>query len=168
MEKEKLLENLYLVLNEEYKLYRYIYKVSNTKKKVIIDGKIKELEEISKVESQFVVKVKKLETYREKIVETLIKKLGINADKINIQNILDFLDDSEMKLKLRKLRDDTINVINELKNINEINSKLIKNSLDYVDFSINILSSTEETNNNYGNKGSINTAKKRIYFDKKL
>jgi len=40
-------------------------------------------------------------------------------------------------------------IIEEIKNINEVNSRLIKNSIDFIDFSINILTSANLGGNNY-------------------
>ncbi|MEN8906326.1 MAG: flagellar protein FlgN [Clostridiales bacterium] len=167
MELQKKLENLYLILNEEFKLYKYICNISDQKTQIIVKGKIKELEDIMKLEKDFVVKIEKLEELRERLVQIIAKKIEINADKINITTILKSLKDTEIKLKLKNIQNKTIEVIQKLKNINEINSKLIKNSIDYVDFSINILSNDDEGNNNYGNTGSINKPKKRVYFDRR-
>jgi hypothetical protein len=59
-------------------------------------------------------------------------------------------------------------ILSDLKEINSLNSKLIKNSLDYIDFSINILGSLGPSGNNYENSGEAITSKGRNLFDIKL
>ena len=61
-----------------------------------------------------------------------------------------------------------VQVIEDLNNINKLNSKLINNSLDYISFSINLYSDIDTGTNNYGNRGDINESQKRRFLDIKL
>jgi flagellar biosynthesis/type III secretory pathway chaperone len=167
MELDKMLENLFQILNEEYKLYRYIYKISEDKTQIIVKGKVPELEEIMKTEKAFVLRIGKLEELREKLVLGIAKNLEINADKINVSIILKNVKENDTSIKIKNLQEKIVHIFEKLKNTNEVNAKLIKNSLDFVDFSINILSNIDDGSNNYGNSGNINQSKKRTYFDRR-
>jgi len=46
--------------------------------------------------------------------------------------------DEKQAEKLREYKKHMTSIIEEIKNINEVNSRLIKNSIDFIDFSINI------------------------------
>lgn len=166
MDNVQLIENLTRVLAEELKLYKSILDISKRKTRVIIDGNIDELNKIVKGEHSFVLKVGKLEDLRGKLVFALSKKLGISFDNINVSEIIKRIDENEAK-KIEKYKEFILKVVNELKDVNEINGKLIKNSLEFIDFSINLVSNIDDGSNNYCNTGNAAGAKKRTYFDAK-
>jgi len=64
--------------------------------------------------------------------------------------------DEKQAEKLREYKKHMTSIIEEIKNINEVNSRLIKNSIDFIDFSINILTSANLGGNNYSKEGQIN------------
>jgi flagellar biosynthesis/type III secretory pathway chaperone len=165
---KELSENLFKVMEEELKLHKYILEVSNLKTKVIVDGDIRKLEEIMKIEQAFVLKMGKLENLRERIAVGLARDIGISMDKLNIVELLQRVKQEDVAVKIKNCRDEMLKIVNELKNANEVNSKLIENSLEYIDFSINMLSSVDDGTNNYGNTGTVQDKTKRNYFDIKF
>ena len=70
MEYEKL-NALFDVLGEETRVYEKILQLSKEKKDIVIEGKVSELEEITKNEQTLVVKLGKLEILRESCVEEI-------------------------------------------------------------------------------------------------
>ncbi|AUG56248.1 MAG TPA: flagellar protein FlgN [Ruminiclostridium sp.] len=166
MEYEKL-NALFNVLNEETRIYEEILKLSREKKDIVIEGKVAELEKITKIEQSLVVNLGKLETLREKCVEEIADQLNIKPSELTITELSKHLNEENSK-KLIECKTKLENILKELKEINQLNSKLIKNSLDYIDFSLNILSAASETNNNYNNDGEVSGGSKRTFMDIKL
>jgi len=73
--------------------------------------------------------------------------------------------------ELEKYREDMKKILDEIKKINELNARLIKNSLDYIDFSINLLADTGLNNDSgsYNSSGETgNNVSKRNFIDAKL
>jgi flagellar biosynthesis/type III secretory pathway chaperone len=70
--------------------------------------------------------------------------------------------------KLEKFKENIIAIVNELKEINEINSDLIKNSLEYINFSINLITSANGHRTKYNNDGKEGNVERRSLFDVKL
>ncbi|MDQ2085106.1 flagellar protein FlgN [Herbivorax sp. ANBcel31] len=166
MEYEKL-NSLIDVLNEESRIYENILQISKDKTDVIIGGKVSELDEMTKLEQSFVIKIGKLEILRENCIEEISNQLNIKSSELTVSELSEHLNEENSK-KLIDYKEKIGNILTELKDINDLNSRLIKNSIDYIDFSLNILSSATESNNNYGDNGEVNEEKKKTYMDLKL
>ncbi len=162
-----LLKKLTDILNKENDIYDTFLKLSNNKTDLIVSGNVSELENIVKVEQSLIIKIAKLEDQREKIVESLSTVLGKNPEEITISELTSRLGQKEAT-ELKECQEKILNSINSLKVNNELNSKLIKNSLEYIDFSINMMTSVGTVTNSYGSSGNADEVKKRNLFDVKL
>ena len=165
--KSDLTRQLTEVLDQENDIYDTLSKISNNKTNLIVGGKVNELESIVKIEQSLIIKISKLENEREKIVEKLCSLLDKKPEEITISGLASQLGKSESD-KLKACQEKMVNNITKLKNTNELNSKLIKNSLEYIDFSINMMTSIDIASNNYGSSGNSGDSKKRNLFDVKL
>lgn len=155
------------ILGRETGIYEELLKISKDKTELIVKGKVDELDEITKLEQNYIADIGKLEYLREKTVKALTETLGVNHSDITISELIKHLNKDNAK-ELEECKKNLIDIIEEIKSVNELNSKLIQNSIDYINFSINILSSVPETNNNYGNTGDTKEGVQRNYFDVKL
>lgn len=155
------------ILDQEARLYDSILRLSKNKTNIIVEGKVAELEGMVKIEQSLILQMGKLESEREGIIESIAMNLSLEPSEITISELTNCLQkDQADKLKLCQQK--MTEILNQLKNTNEINSKLIKNSLDYIDFSINIISAVDTGSNNYSNSGHVSNSKKRSFFDVKL
>lgn len=155
------------ILKREIEIYGKLLKISKDKTEIIAKEKVTELENITKLEQTFVSDIGKLETQRDEIVRNLSNDIGINASDVTISSLIKHLD-LEKAQKLEFCKNKLLEIINEIKTVNDLNSKLIQNSIDYINFSLNVLSSVPEVNNNYSNTGNTNEGSQKTYFDVKL
>lgn len=163
-----LVEKLIEVLNKETDIYDDILKLSKNKTNVVVEGKVTELENIVKLEQTLVLKMGQLEGIREELIGKISAQLAIEPSKITLSELAKLLKADEAE-GLKKVHTRLSGMLNELKTTNQLNTKLIKNSLDYIDFSLNLMTSTNVlTANNYSNSGTVGTAGKRSLFDVKL
>ncbi|HHW49619.1 MAG TPA: flagellar protein FlgN [Clostridiaceae bacterium] len=162
-----LIDKLIDILEQENEIYTDILNMSKNKTDIIVKGKISELENIVKLEQSYIARIGKLENEREEIVEKIARQLVLDKDDINISGIIKKLD-QENAARLKTCRESIMLTLKELKSVNELNSNLTKNSLEYIDFSINLLASIDSTANNYSNSGRVNDPKKRSFLDMKL
>lgn len=155
------------VLNQQIKIYEDLLNVSKNKTNVIVEGKVNELDNITKIEQTFVLKLGALEDELEKITDIIVKDFDIKEKEIKMSTILKYVK-TDIKEKLEKQRDKIYELIGELDGANKLNAKLISNSLEYIEFSVNLFSNVNsESNGSYGVDGSINRGKSS-FFDKKL
>ncbi|MCX7841763.1 MAG: flagellar protein FlgN [Clostridia bacterium] len=163
----QMIAELINVLDQENKVYDDILKISKNKTGIIVEGKVAELENIVKLEQALVLQMAKLEGRRESLVDKLSKELKLEPSALSLSELQKHIDSDQAK-KLKAVQETMSKTINELKSSNDLNSRLIKNSLDYINFSINILSDAGAGCNNYGNNGQVGDGKKRSFFDVKL
>jgi len=162
-----LIDGLISILNKETAMYVGILKLSKNKTDVIVRGKVTELESITSLEQKMILQLGKLEEEREKLVDAIAAEFDMKASDITLTGLEKLLP-KEQAGKLKVCRNKLPTVVKDLGEANGLNSKLIRNSLDYIDFSINILTGAGAINNNYGYSGRSSDSKKRNFFDMKL
>jgi flagellar biosynthesis/type III secretory pathway chaperone len=119
------------------------------------------------LEQSLVIQIGRLEGKREELVAKLYEQLKINQQNLSLSELINNLNDAEAAEMLKVCQQELTKTIRELKNKNELNAKLIKNSLEYIDFSINLFASIHAEDNNYGSTGTVGDTKKRTFFDVK-
>lgn len=157
------------ILTKEHGYYKDLFELSKSKKTIIVEGKVAELDKMVKLEQNMIFNIGQLERKREEEVSKLCQVLGINSTEITITDLAKVLQ-PELKNKLEDIQDKLKQIFSELKTVNDINGQLIEQSLEYIDYSINLVSgSGMETGSLYEdigkNKGK--QSKKNI-FDTKV
>ncbi|MDF2521326.1 MAG: FlgN protein [Clostridia bacterium] len=160
-------EKIIDILNKENGHYKDLLELSNKKKNTVIEGKVSELDKIVKFEQNLIFDLGQLEKLREQELQKLCEMLGVNG-KTNVSEIIKHLPEP-LAQKLLELQKSLGNTISELQNVNNINGQLIQQSLDYIEYSVNMITSTGPTNSVYSDlkgtgKGMDN--KKRLFDTK--
>ncbi len=162
-----LIDKLIMALEKDCEIYTEILRLGEEKKQIIIDGDIDQLEKMTKREHALIASLMKLEEIRDKIVTELMKQTGLSSVNV-LDDIIDIVDDSS-KVKLEGTKRKLSNLMKDVKDVNETNGSLIKQSLDMIEFNVNLISSIGETETNYGGKANINYDKNgRSAFDAKV
>jgi hypothetical protein len=161
------MEQLIIVLKNEEEIFRDYIELAKKKKEIIIAGHVKELDSITKVEQEMIIKMGKIDHIRTSIIGNLLLELGIKSVK-NISELVKYLPE-EVGIKVTELRNRLEENIKEIKEINELNSSLIKQSLEYIDFNMNLMMSLESKGSTYGVKADEKDMKLRSnIFDVKI
>jgi len=161
---EKIIE----ILNKEYAYYKDLLELSNKKKTIVVEGKVSELDKIVRFEQNLIFDLGQLEKLREQELQRLNQMLGVDG-KSNVSEIIKHIP-QKLADEFTKLQKDMGNTISELQNVNNINGQLIQQSLDYIEYSVNMVTSTGPSNSVYSDfKGTDKSldSKKRI-FDTKV
>lgn len=144
----KSVEQLMIALTKEHEMYQEVLEIARKKRNVIVEGKIKELDGITGKEQAMILSIGKLENIRESILKNIVKEL--NVDNIqNISGLAKYLDE-ETKNEILAIRDKLAETLKMVKEENDLNSKLIEQSLEYIEFNKNILTTLENRGSTYG------------------
>ncbi len=163
----KSIEQLLTVLDKEYEIYLKFLNIAKEKRQIIIKGKIKELEEITKKEQAMILSLGKLENIREAIVRNIISELNIENVK-NMTELAQYLDDKN-KGNVLNAREKLSKLLEDVKRENDLNNKLIKQSLEYIEFNKNLLFSIDNKGSIYGARANEREIKtKTNLFDAKV
>ncbi len=162
-----LFDRLIEIMDKEKFIYEGILELSKNKTDLIVEGKVSELEGVTKLEQSMIVKLGKLEEERVELISKLAQQNQAVAPDVTLDTLIKIAPEAKAK-KLTECGRGLENVIKNLSEANSLNSKLIKSSLDYIDFSINVLTNAASADNTYGSEGLSKDAKKRNFFDMKL
>ncbi|WHH61521.1 flagellar protein FlgN [Petroclostridium sp. X23] len=165
---EDMIKELFDILEQQERVYGKILKLSKDKTELVVSGKVTELENVVKLEQALVMQVGRLEQLRGTIAEHLAEKLNLGKQDITISTLMGYMDEVQQK-KLKSFEQRMLEILEELKDTNQLNAKLIKQSLEYIEFSMNVIAGTSAAGNNYEGKGTARETKGgKNLFDIKL
>lgn len=160
-------DSLLRLLKNEHEIYADILEFSKAKKQTIIDGDIKELDKMTKQEQVMVKTIIELEKTRARIVDDISISLGISKVK-NITELMDYFD-AEQKIQFKAVKDELSTIVEELSYQNEQNGKLIGQSLEIIDFNLNLIESVHNQHAGYGSDADEKDVKRKSnLFDVKV
>ena len=152
-----LMEELMVTLDEEEKIYRQLIPIEQDKTRAIIANDLKTLQDITVAEHELVDRTSALEGKRERIVVDIATVLGKNPKTINLNEIVGMLKNQpEDQKKLQKVHDRLWKTVLQLQDINDQNKELLKESIDMVEFNMNVIRSTRMSSgsSNYSSDAS--------------
>ncbi len=158
------------ILNKELGYYSDLTALAKTKREVIVAGKVAELDKIVKLEQNMIFDIGQLEKKREDEVSRLCIRFGVNGQAVTLSQLTQRLSKEERRV-MDVLQQRLKHVLAELKAANDLNGELIKQSLEYIDFSINMITSAGmSTSSLYEemNGKEKTTAEKKRFFDTKV
>jgi flagellar biosynthesis/type III secretory pathway chaperone len=158
------IENLIKVLEYERKLYGRLLHLSENKTSAVVNNELENLQEITVKEQELTDELKKLADVRDKTIGQIGRSTGNYSNNITVTDLISLVPD-EYSSRLSQVSQSLKETINKLKNKNDLNMQLIKNALEYVDFSLNLLTQPVPQAVQYGRKGNEEGAKSRGVLD---
>jgi len=151
-------------MQEQLEAYKELFDIGNKKTEVLIKGDIKVLSDITQQEQKLIIKLGKLEDERYAIVKELARQFNKDASQLKGDFLKPILDENESQ-KFNAVCDDLKKILLEIQKQNDRNEKLIKNALDYINFSVKLITDAGTSKGNYGADG-VNTQKMIHFIDK--
>ena len=154
---KKLRDNLY----QQAKLYEKLSELAKEKQKALIHSELSEIDRTTKLEEKLILDAGLLEQERLKWSEQIGKTMGKPAEELTLSELVDrFPELQDVQVYLEK-------VIHQLKEIHEVNTELLKQAIQIVNFTVDLLAKTEETT--YGKTGNeVNQSKQLHFLDKSV
>ena len=137
-----LIEELIMVLGDEEKIYSEIIPIAEKKTQIIVNNDLQSLNSITEEEQGLLGKISKLEKKRQEVIRNIGIVMNKKESELNFITIIELLKGQEKEQEeLRKLHDKLKRTIDVLSTLNERNQMLIKQSLEMIDFDINLMQS---------------------------
>jgi flagellar biosynthesis/type III secretory pathway chaperone len=165
-----MLKPLISTLEELIAIQEQLVEISQKKKDILIDGDIEKLSQLIAEESKLVRKMGKLEEERVFQVKEYLGRQGITSDEVTLSQLLSIIPSKEGKETIQSLADKLQKTIGQLQQHNDLNSKLIQDSLDYINHSLEMMTDNSGEGMNYQRPaGSVkkNPSTGRSFFDTK-
>lgn len=153
------MENLIDVLNRENSEYEELLKLSQRKTPIIIKGDLEQLQIVTDEEQVIVGRINQLEKSRTEVVTDIANVLNKDVNTLKLTNIIAMLAarPAEQQI-LAEVHDKLHETVYTLKKVNEHNRELLTNSLEMVEFEMNLLQAMKAAPEtaNY-NRGAYNS-----------
>ena len=148
-----LIDSLINIMNDENRQYTELLDLSNNKTTAIVKGDVGQLQEIFGKEQKLIDILNRLEMERQSCVADICKILHLSPSEVKVREIVrllekkpkehDALEQSYLNLK---------NTVKQLTEVNDNNKQLLKQSMDMIEFEINLARNASMTPQtaNYG------------------
>lgn len=163
-----MIESLVNILTEQVDCLNNLFLLSEEKREVIINNDIDMLKKITFLENTIINKNNKLEISRLSLMKDIADVINTDYETLTLSALAIIIDGQHMHLELLKVNEEMKVKLEQLKSSNVENRLLINNSLEYIDFNLNMIKSTFENEPTfiYNNKGKhVNNGK--VFFDAK-
>ena len=134
-----LIEEFITTLEEEQQNYEELLILATEKANVIKNNDIEILQKLTSAETAILGKNQRLENKREGIVKNIGIVLNYDPAELTITKIAEIIENQAECGALIAVRDKLKITLEGLKQKNELNRGLIQSSLDYIEFSVNML-----------------------------
>jgi hypothetical protein len=118
--------------------------LAEQKKQVLVHGPMNIFSSLVTKEMQRVNRIKNLENERQQLLGESLKTMGIQDTDLSMWEWIQLLKDVVERQTFTQLREQLRNTLVTLKQMNELNQKLIQQSLDYVNYSMDLYMGTRE------------------------
>ena len=137
-----LIEELITVLGDEEKIYNEIIPIAEKKTQIIVNNDLRSLTSITEEEQVLVGKISKLEKKRQEVIHNIGIVMNKNESELNFITLIGLLEGQEKEQEeLKILHDKLKKTIDMLVMLNDRNQILIKQSIEMIDFDVNLLQS---------------------------
>lgn len=125
--------------------HRQLIELGKQKKDSLIKGKLDQLKNIIDQETGIIKEITQLENERQKTIDLILKNYNWDRqEEMTMSRLIDLIDDSRHKNMLRSVQQELSTIMIELRDINQLNRRLIEQSLEYVNQSIELLTEAQE------------------------
>lgn len=140
--------------------------IINAKTALIKDGKMDEFQKLLMSERKHLQKLNQLEDKRIDQTEKIFDTLHINTEDKNVTILLEHLPEGKEKESLEKATAELIDQIVEIKHVEQLNTELVQQSMEFIQLSLDMLQPSIR-NMNYNQKTNQSTGNNKSVFDSK-
>ncbi|MEK5230798.1 flagellar protein FlgN [Lysinibacillus sp. FSL K6-0232] len=149
------------------RMHKSLLELAYKKTEIIKAGDIQALDQLLKDEQAHVAAIDKLEQQRQKQVTDYFEAKGLaSTDNRTVADVIEAAEQQADKEALSAVRDRLLLIINNLRQQNDLNQKLVFQSLQIVNLTLDSLRPrTEQINYSSNEVRGTNTVVKKSYFD---
>lgn len=132
-----LIQELTNILQQQHEVYSKLLNIASQKKVAIIENNLPNLQKIIEQENLVIGKNFKLDKKREEIFFDIANVLNIKD--VSLAKIIDAVKNQDGYEELVNIKKKLEDVLPKLKVLNDQNQELVKMSMEYIDYSINLI-----------------------------
>lgn len=142
--------------------HRAMLQWAEAKRSAIVDNNVDELVSIMTHESRVLKRIEQLEEERVEVCQAFLREKGIKSRlNLTITELSRLVFDPGEKQRLADMQHKLNDTLNELKRVNDLNQKLIEQSLAFLDYSLDLLVGPPEDDATYRHPGERSSGTNR-------
>lgn len=157
------------ILEKLEKMHKSLLELAYKKTEIVKNGDMGELDLMLKNEQSHVAAIETLEKQRQQLVKEYLNKKGLlGVEEPTLLQLIEATETAEEKRQIETIREQLMSVIDDLKEQNEMNQKLILQSLQVVNMTLEMFRPQRPEQINYSGKsvrGEKYNGSKKSYFD---
>lgn len=160
-------EKIVSILTKLERMHNSLLELAYKKTELVKVGNMDELDKMLKDEQAHVAAIEQLEQQRQMTVTEYLRAKGIAlSDSPTVADVIDATEPAEEKEQLEAVRNRLILVVDDLRKQNDLNQKLVFQSLQFVNVTLNLLRPQPDQINYSGNEvRGTQAVNKKTYFD---
>ncbi|MGN7359301.1 flagellar protein FlgN [Paenibacillus sp. SAF-054] len=128
------------LLEQLDQVHRNMLELAQLKKKAIVDNNVDSLIQLMNQETKGMKHIEQLEQQRMSAAYQFLQESGIKSQlNLNLTELSRLVFDIEDKKRLLEIQKQLSDTLTQLKQANDLNQKLIEQSLSFIDFSLDIM-----------------------------
>ncbi|MEK4128733.1 flagellar protein FlgN [Solibacillus sp. FSL W8-0474] len=132
--------NIVVTLEKLEKMHKSLLELALAKTEYIKQGDMEKLDQLIKNEQAHVAAINTLEQQRQSMVTDYLRAKGIAlADTPSVADVINAAENSESKEALVNVRERLVALLNQLKMQNELNQKMVLNSLQFINVTLDAM-----------------------------
>jgi len=132
------MDRLIELLQMQLALYNELLDIAQQKKAFIVKNDIGSMKLITGRENSIIGKIQKTEQELRELVLKIAKSPSVSTNELTLAELINSINESNEKRQLSSLRKSLRSSMDEVKVLNEQNQKLINQSLEYMDYILNL------------------------------
>lgn len=138
-----LIEEFVSVMESEDIIYKDLIPIAEKKTRIIIDNDLEALQDITEKEQRMIERISALERKREEVIINIGTVLNKEPGTLNMKAIIKIMDKQPQEQKKLSMIHDSLKAsLSSLALINDRNKSLIEQSLEMIEFNMNLIQST--------------------------
>ena len=138
-----LIDELVNTMSQENDIYKELIPIAEEKTRVIIKNDLDALQKITEQEQLTIEKINALEKKREEVVINIGTVLSRDPKELNMKALIKIMGKQPEEQKaLSRIHDELGETLRRLVTINDRNKELINQSLEMIEFNMNLIQST--------------------------
>jgi flagellar biosynthesis/type III secretory pathway chaperone len=138
-----LIDELVETMSKENVIYKDLIPITDEKTRVIIKNDLDALQKITELEQRTIEKINALERKREEVIINIGTVVNRDPKELNMKTLIEILGKQPKEQeKLRNIHDELSETLRRLVTINDRNKELINQSLEMIEFNMNLIQST--------------------------
>ncbi|MCL2564836.1 MAG: flagellar protein FlgN [Defluviitaleaceae bacterium] len=162
-----LINELLTILKEQTRSYDELLVLSREKRRVIIENDVDMLGKITQAENSIIGQTQKAENRRLEVMDNIATVLAQNPEELTLTKLAELIKGQEEYDELVELGKTLKATLDNLKEENDRNTVLIQSSLDYIEFTVNLVRQAASADDTYTGTRKQAPGLDKGFFDKK-